>query len=199
MPRLGCREGGLDRLEVAHLTDENHVRVLAKCSAQRIGEALGVHADFTLIDDRAPIANQEFDRILDRHDVAGSIRVDVIDHSGQGCRFSRTRRARHEHQPAVLHRDGFDDLGQMQVFDRLDAKRNHPEDDSDGSALLKYVDAKTTEPSDAIGEVGFASLIETSLLGIVHDTEGHLLEFVRRNSLAVFQRDQRAVHPKHGR
>ncbi len=48
-------------------------------------------------------------------------------------------------------------------------------------------------------EVGFASLIGTSPLVLVHDPEGHFLEFVRRNSLAVLQRDQRAVHPKHRR
>ena len=36
---LGGGERGRDRLEVAHLADEDHVGVLAKRGAQRLGEA----------------------------------------------------------------------------------------------------------------------------------------------------------------
>ena len=36
---LGGGEGRLDRLEVAHLADQDHVRVLAQRAAQRLGES----------------------------------------------------------------------------------------------------------------------------------------------------------------
>ena len=41
---LGGGERGADRLEVAHLADEDHVRVLAERGAQGLAEAGGVHA-----------------------------------------------------------------------------------------------------------------------------------------------------------
>ena len=70
---LGRGERGLDRLEVAHLADEDHVGVLAQRGAQRVREALRVDADLALVHDRAPVADQELDRVLDRHDVAGAV------------------------------------------------------------------------------------------------------------------------------
>ena len=36
---LGDGQGDPDRLQVAHLTDQQHVRVLAEAAAQRLGEA----------------------------------------------------------------------------------------------------------------------------------------------------------------
>ena len=67
----GLRRGdrGADRLEVAHLADEDHVRVLAQRGLQRVGEAGGVGAELALVDDALLVLVQELDRILDRHDV----------------------------------------------------------------------------------------------------------------------------------
>ena len=50
---LGRRQRRLDRLEVAHLADEDHVGILAQGGAQRGGEAVGVDADLALVHDRA--------------------------------------------------------------------------------------------------------------------------------------------------
>ena len=35
---LGGEERGLDRLQVSHLTDQDHVRILAQGRTQRVGE-----------------------------------------------------------------------------------------------------------------------------------------------------------------
>ena len=67
--RLGSGERGRDRLEVAHLADEDHVRVLAERGAESGGEAGRVGADLALVDDAALVAVEELDRILDRDDV----------------------------------------------------------------------------------------------------------------------------------
>ena len=48
--RLGDRQGGLDRLHVAHLTDEDHIGVLTKRTAQRTAEGLSVGSDFALVE-----------------------------------------------------------------------------------------------------------------------------------------------------
>ena len=67
---LGGGERRADRLLVAHLADQDHVGVLAQDPAHRAGEALGVVADLALVDDRALVAVQVLDRVLERDDVA---------------------------------------------------------------------------------------------------------------------------------
>ena len=47
---LGCAQGGLDGLDVAHLADKNHVRVLSQGRAKCHEEAGGVEAHFALAD-----------------------------------------------------------------------------------------------------------------------------------------------------
>jgi hypothetical protein len=199
MAGLGRRERRLDRLEVAHLTDEDHVGILAQRRAQRVGEALRVDADLALVHDRAAIADQELDRILDRHDVTGAIAVDVVDHRGERGRLARARRARDEHEPAMLHRDVLDHLRQHQLIDRLDAERDRAEHDADGAALLEHVDAEAAEPGDAVGEVDFARVVEALLLDRVHDPERHLLDVLGREPLAALERHERAVDAEHRR
>ena len=70
MPGLGGRERRPHGLLVAHLADQDHVRVLAQDPAHRAGEALGVEADLALVDDRELVAVQVLDRVLERDDVA---------------------------------------------------------------------------------------------------------------------------------
>ena len=60
----------LDRLQVAHLADQDDVRVLAQGRVQRLGEAAGVDADLALVDQAVLARVHELDRVLDRDDVA---------------------------------------------------------------------------------------------------------------------------------
>ena len=66
---LGRGQGGGDRLQVAHLADQDHVRVLAQGGAQAEGEVGGIGADLALVDNRAFVVVKELDRVLDREDV----------------------------------------------------------------------------------------------------------------------------------
>ena len=72
--RLGRGERGRDRLEVAHLADEDHVGVLAQRGAKAFGEGRRVRADLALVDDAALVLVEELDRVLDREDVLGARR-----------------------------------------------------------------------------------------------------------------------------
>jgi len=72
MARLGGQQGGLDCLVVAHLADQNHVRILAQCGAQGAGEGVGIDVDLALVDDRLLVAVQELDGVLDGDDVLGA-------------------------------------------------------------------------------------------------------------------------------
>ena len=103
--RLGRGERGRDRLEVAHLADEDHVRVLAQRRAQALGEADRVDADLALVDDAALVPVHELDRILDREDVVGAVAVDLVDHRRERRRLTRAGRAGDEHEAARLHRE----------------------------------------------------------------------------------------------
>ena len=73
MAGLGGHQRRLDRLVVAHLADEDDVRVLAQRRAQRGREAARVDVDLALVDDRLLVLMEELDRILDRDDVLGAV------------------------------------------------------------------------------------------------------------------------------
>ncbi len=80
---LGSGQGGGDRLQVAHLADEDHVGVLAQSGLQRVAEALGVGAELALVDEALLVPVEELDRVLDRHDVLLAGGVDLVDHRRQ--------------------------------------------------------------------------------------------------------------------
>ena len=69
---LGGGERGSDSLLVAHLADQDHVRVLPQHPPHCAGEALGVLADLALVDDRELVAVQVLDRVLERNHVRAS-------------------------------------------------------------------------------------------------------------------------------
>jgi hypothetical protein len=77
--RLGRFDRDGDGLEIAQLTDQDDVGILAHRRAQGLLEAAGVRADFALVDQAALVLMDELDRILDRDDVIGS---DLPDSSG---------------------------------------------------------------------------------------------------------------------
>ena len=99
---LGRAQRGVDRLLVAHLADQDHVRVLAQDAAQRALEGRGVLADLALVDDRVAVAVQELDRVLDRDDVLVHRPVDVVDHRRERGRLARAGRAGEQDDPALL-------------------------------------------------------------------------------------------------
>ena len=108
----GLRRGqrGRDRLEVAHLTDEDDVGVLAQHVLQRVGERVRVLPHLALVDERALVRVQELDRVLDRHDVhAPCSRFTMSIERRERRRLARTGRAGDEHEAArqvgeLLHR-----------------------------------------------------------------------------------------------
>ena len=58
-----------DRLEVAHLADQDHVRILAECRAQRVLERARVRAHLALVDQALLVLVHELDRVFDGDDV----------------------------------------------------------------------------------------------------------------------------------
>ena len=52
MAGFGGDEGRLDRLEVAHFADQDHIRVLTQAAAKRLGKITRIDIDLTLRDKR---------------------------------------------------------------------------------------------------------------------------------------------------
>ena len=62
-------QGGFDRFMIAHLADQNHVRILAQGRFQCRLKTLGVRTNFALVDDALFVTMKKFDRILNRHNM----------------------------------------------------------------------------------------------------------------------------------
>jgi hypothetical protein len=99
--RLGRAQGGVDRLLVAHLADEDDVGVLAQDAPQGARERARVHPDLALVDQRALVGVQDLERVLDRDDVTGARGVDVVDHRRERRRLARSRRAGEQEDAAL--------------------------------------------------------------------------------------------------
>ena len=83
MAGLGQRQGGSDGLQVAHFPDEDRVGVLTRQPSRR-AQMNRCRSQFALVDGRTDVRMQEFDRVLDGHDVAILVLVYQIDHRREG-------------------------------------------------------------------------------------------------------------------
>ena len=173
MAGLGGEQAGLDRLEVAHFTDQDDVRVLTQRAAQRLREGARVDRDLALVDDRLVVAVQELDRILDRHHMGGSRTVDVVDHRRQRRALAAAGGAGNQDQAALFFGDLLQHLRQPELVDGPDLHRDDAEDEADGAALLEDVAAEPAEARDAVGEVDFLRLLELLPLRRRHHRRAH--------------------------
>ena len=69
VPGLSRGQRRRDRLQIAHLSDQDHVGVSRSADFQRQREVVGVGADLALVDDALAVRVQVLDRVLDREDV----------------------------------------------------------------------------------------------------------------------------------
>ena len=161
---LGRGDRRRDRLEVAHLAEEDHVRVLAKRAAQGVGEADGVGPDLALVDDAALVAVQELDRVLDGHDVVVARAVDLVDHGCERRRLTGARRARDEDEAARLLRKLVELRRQPEILERLQLGGDHAEGRAEALALEIDVDAEAREARDRVRDVDLAVDLQVLLL-----------------------------------
>ena len=117
---LGGGQRGADRLEVAHLADEDHVGVLAERGAQGLGERRRVGADLALVDDAGAMPVEKLDRILDREDVLVPRAVDVVEQRGERRRLAGAGRAGDEDETARLLGELVQPGRHVELLERLD-------------------------------------------------------------------------------
>ncbi len=196
---LGCGQRGADRLEVAHLADEDHVRVLPQRRAERVGEGARVGADLALVDDAALVPVQELDRVLDREDVLVPRRVDPVEQRRERGRLARARRARDEDQAARLVGEVVEARRHPELLERLDLLRDQPEGGADARALEVGVDTEAREAGDRIGEVELTLRLEELLLLGRADPVDERARVVGQQLREVREALEAAVDPDHGR
>ena len=161
---LGGGQRGRDGLEVSHLAEEDHVRVLTERSAERVGESRRVLADLALVDDAALVIVEELDRILDRDDVIGAAAVDLVDDRREGRRLTGAGRPGDEHETAGILGQLVEALGQAELLERLDHRRDRAERGREAAALIEGVDAEAGDAADAVGEVELPAELQVLLL-----------------------------------
>ena len=198
MAGLGGGDGGLDRLVVAHLTDQDHVGVLAQGAPERGREGAGVHLHLALVHDGLLVPVQELDGVLDGDDVLGALGVDVVDHRGQGRGLAGARGAGAEDQPALLVADLFEHGGQAQLAHGHDLDGDDAQHEADGAPLLEDVAAEAAEAGHGVGDVDLQVVLELLLLAVAHDGERHGDGVLLHEALGLHQRDELAVDAQHG-
>ncbi len=199
MTGLGGRDRGADRLEVAHLADQDHVGVLAQHVLQGLREAVCVRPDLSLVDHAGLVSMQELDRVLDRHDVAGSLPVHDVDHRGERRRLARAGRAGDDDEAALEAREVHHDVREPEIVDVLDLERDHPEDGAHGVALHEHVHAETGPSRERIGHVQLELLLEPLPQLLRQDRVDHALQRSRRERRVVARRLELTVDPHHRR
>ena len=161
---LGGGQRRRDRLEVAHLAEQDHVGVLTERAAESVGEARCVLADLALVDDAPLVVVQELDRILDRDDVIGARAVDLVDDRGERRRLARAGRAGDEDEPARLRRQLVEARRKAELLERANVRGDRAERRGEALALVVRVDAEAGEAANAVGEVELAVELEMLLL-----------------------------------
>ena len=128
---LGRVHGGVERLAVAHLADQDDVGVLPHGVLQRRVPVDDVDADLALIDDALIVLEGEFDRVLDRDDVAALALVDVLEHRGDGRGLAAAGDAGQDDDPLVVAGDLAEDRRQAEALEvgdrRVDAAGDQAE------------------------------------------------------------------------
>ena len=110
MTSLSCRECEADRLEIAHLADEDDVGVFSQCwIAARHRERLRVTTDFALVDQALVSRVDKLNGILDREDVLRPGLVDVINDGCEAGTLARARRTRDQNKSLPIPGDLMED------------------------------------------------------------------------------------------
>ena len=169
VPGLRRGDRGPDRLEVAHLADEDHVGVLAQRGTQGGGERGRVRSQLALVDQAVPVPVEELDRVLDRDDVVVPAGVDLVDQRRQRRRLARARRPGEQHQPARLARELVHDRRQAQLVDRGDLGRDQAERGAERGTLEVRVDPEPRPSGDRVGEVDLPVGLEPLALAARED------------------------------
>ena len=194
MARLGDAKRRLDRLEVAHLSDENHVGILSQCRFERVRKGVSIRVQLALIHHTSLVRVKKLDGILDRDDVLVALAVDLVDHRGERRRLARPRGAGHENQAARLVRDLLDDGRQAELTEAENLVGDLAVNSGGCAALVEHVRAEAGKALDSERKIELEILLEAVLLRIGEHRVGELFCFGRRQRRQI-ERRELAIDP----
>ena len=154
-----------NRLGIAQLADEDHVRVFAHRGAHAFGEARDVRVQLAL-DHLAFLLRWTNSIGSSRLMMFSSTRrVQVVDHRGERGRLAGAGGAGDQDHALVVVAQLRDDRRQRQLLERRHVGRNRAERGADAGVLAEHVDAEAPALGRHVGEVEVVALAE--VLGLV--------------------------------
>src|SRR5436190_13998650 len=168
MTGLRGDQSSLDRFEVSHFAYKDHIWILSERPSKRLSECPGINIDLTLSDKGKLVFMQEFDRILDRNDMAVSCGVYVVDDRRQCGRFTGTGRAGHEDEAPHLVRDRVYHRRQAELVKIQYGVGNYAGNDANGVSLLENIYAETAKARYTVANIDLKNLFEMLFLAVRH-------------------------------
>ena len=199
MPGFRRFERDRHRLEVAKLTNENDIRILAQRSAQCALERRSVQSHLPLRYDAALVLVDEFDRVFDRDDVVVTRPVDEVDQGPERCGFSRAGGTGDKHQSFRQETKRLDFGRDAHRFHGCNLCRDYAEYAARSHVIAKCVGAKPREAFDLVGKVGVVDFLEFCDVSVRHDGDEHRLQSRSSHRLYVAHSLELTVNPQNRR
>ena len=157
-------DGGLNGLKIAHLADENDIRVFTEDATQGGGEAKGVIVNFALSDDRALRAMGKLNRVFDGNNVGRLFAIDFVNESGESGGFTGTGRTGDENEATRKVSKSLDDGGHAEVVDVFNLVGDETESCSELATFVKGVNSETSNITEGKGVIKLFVFHEDFLL-----------------------------------
>src|SRR5207248_10467011 len=106
-----------------------------------------------MLDEAVLAAMNKLNRIFHGNDVVMALKIGVIHHRGESCRFPRSGGAGHEHETFFKQRKFFKNCGQAQIVNRHDLGWNQWEHSGDAVFLLKEIGAVSSDAGNLVTKV----------------------------------------------
>ena len=153
MAGLRRRHGGLDGLQIPHLSQKDHVRGLPEAGPQGGDVAGGIHGQLPLADDALVVAVKIFDGVLDGDDVGVPAAVHRVYHAGQRGGFAAAGGTGDQHHAAGHIGDLHDLLGDIHLPPVGDAEAHDTDHRRQGASLPVGVHPEPGHAGDGQGEI----------------------------------------------
>ena len=117
--------------------------------------------NLTLGDDGLFVPMHKFDRLLDGDDVAGKVRVNVVDERSEGRALAGTGRTRDKNDAPSHVAESFDDLRNFQILEGLDFCGNDAENRAVSVGLLEIIATESIFLIHLVGKIQIAMFLVT--------------------------------------
>ncbi len=170
---------------VAHLPHQNDVRVFTQGAFQGAAETARIVANLAVVYKRAFRRVKKFHRVFDGQNVRRIVFVDVVNHGRKRGRFTRARRAGHQHETFFQFRQTAHDGRQVELFHGRNFGRNHTQNRGGARAVGKGVHTEAGIRAEGDSKVMLQLPFVHGALFFGHDGEEHRANLVGRQGVGL--------------